>query len=308
MEETNLTEKELFTLVEYSPEDAEKTGYSDYSYWKSVFSTFLKNKVAVTLLVLFVAVVIFSFVALSIAKFSYNMAPNTPDMLLTPNSTYWFGTDSIGRDMWSRVWYSSQVSLKLAGIVALGECLIGVIIGCLWGYIRKLDRFFTELYNIIANVPQIIYLTLIAFIVGQGFWSLAMALIFTGWLAMARNVRNLVLMYRDREYNLASRCLGTPLRRILTKNLVPYLVSVVILRLALSIPNTISLESTLSYLGLGLPLDIPSLGILLRDARTVFLNFPHLLIFPALIVSLITITFYLIGNAFSDASDPRNHV
>ena len=308
MAEQKLTDEELFTLVEYSPEDAEKTGYSDYSYWKSVFTTFLKNKVAVALLIVFLAVVIFSFVALAIAKFDYNMGPNTADMYQKPNSTYWFGTDSLGRDMWSRVWYSSQTSLKLAGLVALGEAVIGITIGCLWGYVRQLDRFFTELYNVIANVPTVIYLTLISFIIGQGFWILCGALVATGWLAMARNVRNLVLMYRDREYNLASRCLGTPLRRVLLKNLVPYLVSVVILRLALSIPQTISYESTLSYLGLGLPIDQPSLGILLRDARSAFLNYPHLLVFPALIVSLITITFYLIGNAFSDASDPRNHV
>lgn len=308
MDEKKLTDEELFTLVEYSPEEAEKIGYSDYSYWKSVFTTFLKNKAAVSLLIVFVLVVIFSFIALKIGKFDYNMGPNTNDMLIKPNSTYWFGTDALGRDLWSRVWYASQTSLKLAAIVALGECVIGVVIGCLWGYVRQLDRFFTELYNVVANIPTVIYLTLISFIIGQGFWILAGALVATGWLAMARNVRNLVLMYRDREYNLASRCLGTPLRRVLLKNVVPYLVSVVILRLALSVPQTISYESTLSYLGLGLPIDQPSLGILLRDARTAFLNFPHLLIFPALIVSLITITFYLIGNAFSDASDPRNHV
>jgi len=117
-----------------------------------------------------------------------------------------------------------------------------------------------------------------------------------------------VFMYRDREYNLASRTLGTPIGRILLKNLLPYLLSVIILRLAMSIPGTISLESMLSYLGLGLDINTPSLGILLRNARAYFLDYPYLLIFPAVIVSLITITFYLVGNAFSDASDPRNHV
>jgi oligopeptide transport system permease protein len=102
--------------------------------------------------------------------------------------------------------------------------------------------------------------------------------------------------------------LGTPLFRILTKNILPYLVSVIILRLALSIPNTIALESTLSYLGLGLDVNTPSLGILLKSARVFFLQYPHLLVFPAVIVSIITVTFYLVGNAFSDAADPRNHV
>lgn len=120
-------------------------------------------------------------------------------------------------------------------------------------------------------------------------------------------VRNLVMIYRDREFNLASRTLGTPIYRILIKNLLPQLVSVIILRLALSIPGTINMETTLSYLGLGLDINTPSLGILLRNARSYFLDYPYLLVFPAVIVSLITITFYLIGNAFSDASDPRNH-
>ena len=115
------------------------------------------------------------------------------------------------------------------------------------------------------------------------------------------------MIYRDREYNLASRCLGTPIWRIIVKNIFPHLVSAVILRMAISIPQTIAQESTLSYLGLGLGLDTPSLGILLRNARADFINRPYLLIFPVLIVSIVTFTFYLVGNAFSDAADPKNH-
>ena len=192
-------------------------------------------------------------------------------------------------------------------IVGIGECAVGITIGCLWGYVRKLDTFFTELYNIINSVPQIIYMTLIALMIGQSFTIMCVSLIAFHWLVMARNVRNLVMIYRDREFNLASRTLGTPIYRILIKNLLPQLVSVIILRLALSIPGTINMETTLSYLGLGLDINTPSLGILLRNARSYFLDYPYLLVFPAVIVSLITITFYLIGNAFSDASDPRNH-
>ncbi|MBQ7087737.1 MAG: ABC transporter permease, partial [Clostridia bacterium] len=187
-------------------------------------------------------------------------------------------------------------------------CALGVALGCIWGYVRKLDRFFTELYNIVNNIPTLIYMTIISMLVGQSFMTMALAMISIGWLKMARNVRNLVMVYRDREYNLASRCLGTPIWRVLTKNILPYLVSVIILRLAISIPQTIGLESTLSYLGLGLGVDTPSLGVLLRNSRASFLQYPYLLIFPAAIVSTITVTFYLVGNAFSDAADPRNHV
>ncbi|MDO5410864.1 MAG: ABC transporter permease [Lachnospiraceae bacterium] len=300
---------DLFKFVEYSPEAAERTGYSDYSYWGSVFQNFFKKKSAVVMSAIFFAIVIFSFIALHIGKFDFaTLKTNQDNAFMTPNATYWFGTDNLGRDYWCQVWYAAQISIKLALIVALGECVLGVTIGCLWGYVRQLDRILTELYNVINNVPMIIYMTLISLLVGQSFTIMAISMIAFGWLTMARNVRNLVMMYRDREYNLASRCLGTPVWRVLLKNILPYLISIIILRLALSIPATIALESTLSYLSLGLGIDTPSLGILLRNARNNFLDHPHLLIFPAVIVSLITITFYLVGNAFSDAADPRNHV
>ena len=300
---------DLFRFVEYSPEAAERTGYSDYSYWKSVFQNFFKKKSAVIMSCVFFALVIFSFVALWIGKYDFATLKADSALAFTePNSEYWFGTDNLGRDYWCQVWYAAQTSIKLALIVALGECVVGVVIGCLWGYVRQLDRFLTEVYNVINNVPMIIYMTLISLLIGQSFTVMAISLICFGWLTMAKNVRNLVMMYRDREYNLASRCLGNTVWRVLTKNILPYLISIIILRLALSIPATIALESTLSYLGLGLGIDNPSLGILLRNARNYFLDRPYLLIFPAVIVSLITITFYLVGNAFSDAADPRNHV
>lgn len=298
-----------FRVVEYSPEKAEMTGYSNYSYWKSVFHNFLKKKSAVLLLIIFIALVVFSFIALVIGKYDYRtLVTDSTKGFILPNSEFWFGTDNLGRDYWCQVWYATQTSIKLACIVAIGECVVGVTIGLIWGYVRQLDRFFTELYNVIDNIPQIIYMTLIALLIGKSFAIMAVSLIAFGWLGMARNIRNLVMMYRDREYNLASRCLGTPTHRILIKNILPYLISVIILRLALSIPRTISMETTLSYLGLGLDINTPTLGILLRNARSYFLNYPYLLIFPAVIVSVVTITFYLVGNAFSDAADPRNHV
>ncbi len=305
-----MTEQELFSFVEYKPEEAERTGYTEYSYWGAVWKSFLKKKSAVIFSCVFLVLFVFAmFIALPMGKYQWQtLEPDNSKMFITPNSEYWFGTDNLGRDYWCQVWYSAQTSIKLSSLVGLGEALLGIIVGCIWGYIRKLDRFFTELYNIMTNVPTIIYMTLIALMLGQNFFIMCVALIAFGWMGMARQVRNLVIMYRDREYNLASRCLGTRLGTMLTKNILPYLVSVIILRVALSIPRTIAAETTLSYLGLGLDINTPSLGILLRNARSWFMDFPHLLVFPAAIVSVITITFYLVGNAFSDACDPRNHV
>ncbi len=306
---SKVNQDELFRVVEYSADAAERIGYSNYSYWRSVWHNFLKKKSAVFMAIVFLVLVVFTFIALAIGKYQYTeLMSDREKTFLGPCAEYWFGTDNLGRDYWCQVWYAAQVSIKLALVVAIGEAIVGVAIGCLWGYVRWLDRPLTELYNVINNIPTVIYMTLVALIVGQGFGIMATAMIAIGWLVMARNVRNLVLMYRDREYNLASRCLGTPVWRVLVKNIFPYLISVIILRLALSIPGTIALESTLSYLGLGLGAATPSLGLLLRNARNFFLDYPYLLIEPAVIVSLITVTFYLVGNAVSDAADPRNHV
>lgn len=301
--------KDLFRFAQHSADDAERVGFSDYSYWGSVWHNFLKKKSAVFMSILFLAVVVFSYLAIDIAKYDYtNLRIDRDIAYLTPNAEFWFGTDNLGRDYWCQVWYAAQISIRLALIVALGESVLGIFIGCIWGYVRSLDRFFTELYNFITNIPTIIYMTLIAMVVGQSFIIMATTMILIGWLGMARNVRNLVMIYRDREFNLASRCLGTPIHRILVRNILPQLVSAIILRLAISIPGTIAMESTLSYLGLGLDVNTPSLGILLRNARVDFLNRPHLLFFPAVIVSIVTFTFYIVGNAFSDAADPKNHV
>ena len=233
---------DLFRFVEYSAENAERTGYSNYSYWRCVFQNFLKKKSAVVMACVFLALVVFSFVALAIGKYDYaTLRTDSALAFVAPNSEFWFGTDNLGRDYWCQVWYATQTSIKLALIVALGECAVGITIGCIWGYVRSLDRLITDIYNIIYSIPTFLYMTLIALLVGQSFTVMAVSLIAFGWLRMARNVRNLVLMYRDREYNLASRCLGTPVWRVLVKNIFPYLISIIILRLALSIPQTLAL-------------------------------------------------------------------
>lgn len=305
----NKSAQELFSAAEYRPEVAEQIGYSQYSYWKTVFRNFIRKKSVIIMGSLFIILLVFTFIAPNIGHFKLSeLHSNMRDVYRTPDSQYWFGTDNLGRDYWVQVWAATSNSIKLSGGVAIGECILGIVIGCLWGYVRALDRFFTEVYNLISNIPNVIYMTLVGLFIGTSLYTLMVAMILVGWLFQARNIRNLVFLYRDREYNLASRCLGTKTRTILLKNILPYLVSVIFLRFALSIPYTISAETTLSYLGLGLGADCVSLGVLLRNARTAVMQYPHLLVFPACLVSIVTVTFYLLGNAFSDACDPKNHV
>ena len=195
-------------------------------------------------------------------------------------------------------------------VVAFFEALIGILMGALWGYVRKLDRLFTEIYNVIDNIPTTIIRMLFAYMLRPSLFTVTFVMCLTGWFSMARFIRNQIVIIRDREYNLASRCLGTSTQRIITRNLLPYMVSVIMLRMALAVPGAIGTEVFLTYIGLGLPVTIPSLGNLINEGKQVMLNpaLVYQLYFPAIVISIITIAFYMIGNAFSDAADPRNHV
>ena len=230
--------------------------------------------------------------------------------VLPSEHAFWFGTNNIGQDLWARVWSGTRTSLIIGFIVALVEAVIGITVGVLWGYVRKLDRILTEIYNVVDNIPQTIILILISYILRPGFGTLVFAMSLTCWLGMARFIRNQIVIIRDRDYNLASRCLGTGTARIIMKNLLPYLVSVIMLRLALSIPSAIGNEVFITYIGLGLPVDMPSLGNLINEGRKLVTSetLRYQLIFPAIVLSVVTISFYIIGNAFADAADPKNHM
>ena len=311
----NMTDDELFSFAGFDEKAAEKTGYSNYSYWRSTVQVFFKNKTAVTLLILIGVILIFTFIQPLLpgqhsATQVFNDANGMQLRNKTPNAEFWFGTNSIGQDLWSRVWSGTRTSLLIGFAVALTEALLGILMGVLWGYVRRLDRLFTEIYNVLDNIPQTIVLILFSYILRPSVSTLVIAMCLTGWLDMARFIRNQIVIIRDRDYNLASRCLGTPTRRVIFRNLLPYLVSVIMMRMALAIPAAIGNEVFLTYIGLGLPVSIPSLGNLINDGRVLMTSeaLRYQLFFPAIVLSFVTISFYIIGNAFADASDPKNHV
>ena len=306
---------ELFVLSDQDPKDAERTGYSNYSYWHSTMSIFLKNKIAIVLLVLLTVLILFTLLQPLLpgqrpsTEINFD-ANDFPLRNIQPGREYWFGTNAIGQDLWARIWHGTRTSLLIGLLVGIVEMGMGILYGAAWGYIRKLERPLTEVYNVLHNIPNTIVLILMAYILRPGFSTMVIAMCLTGWHGMARFIRNQIVIIRDREYNLASRCLGTGTGRIIFKNLLPYLVSVIMLQTALSIPLTIGWEVFLTYLGLGLPIDLPSLGNLVNEGRSIMMS-PELryqLIFPTIVLSIITISFYILGNAFADASDPRNHI
>jgi len=308
-------QSDLFEFAQVKEDLAERSGYSNYSYWKSTLRTLMKNKVAVILLGVILFILLFTCIQPFLpGQIDPNLVNNDENGMQIinqkPNSRFWFGTNSIGQDLWSRVWAGTRTSIAIGFVVALIEAVVGITVGVLWGYVRKLDFVFTEIYNVLDNIPSTIVLILLSYVMKPGVISLIIGMSLTRWIGMARFIRNQILIIRDRDYNLASRCLGTPTSRIIFRNLLPYLVSVIMLRMALAIPEAIGSEVFITYIGLGLPVDIPSLGNLITNGRNLLAS-PSLryqLIFPTVVLSVVTISFYIIGNAFADAADPKNHM
>ncbi|MCM3389660.1 ABC transporter permease [Ureibacillus chungkukjangi] len=306
----------LFDFAVVDDQKAEQTGYSNYSYWRSTWQSFLKNRIAVFLLVVVGLIIAFVIVQ---PYLPYQKSPTeiyideqtgSQARNITPGEDFWFGTNSIGQDLWSRIWAGTRTSLFIGFVVAFAEVLVGISVGALWGFSRKLEAPITQVYNIFENIPTTIVLILMSYILRPSISTIIIAMCITGWVEMARFIRNQIVILRDREYNLASKCLGTPSYRIILKNLLPYLISVIMLRMSLAIPFAIGAEVFLTYIGLGLPISEPSLGNLINEGRVLMMS-PDLryqLIFPSVVLSIITIAFYIIGNAFADAADPKNHV
>ena len=311
-----LGDKEAFSFAEFNEQEVERTGYSDYSYWGSTFRAFCKNKLALILVFTVLAILLFTFIQPYLPgqydAFAVNNDPATGIPLRNnpPSAEHWLGTNSIGQDLWSRIWQGTRTSLLIGLAVAGIEALVGITVGVLWGYVRQLDIIFTELYNILDNIPSTIVLILVSYMLKPGVGTIILAMSLTGWIGMARFIRNQIIIIRDRDYNLASRCLGISPGRIIAKNLLPYLVSVITMRMALAIPSAIGNEVFVTYIGIGLPVDTPSLGNLIQTGRSLMTvaSLRYQLFFPVAVLVAITVSFYIIGNAFADAADPKNHV
>ncbi len=308
----DINEDDLFELVEIDVLKSEEIKSAPYSYFKSVFAAFLRKPAAwIAMITLFLMLLGVIFIPMFTPEgfFDYNVNERN----IRPNSLHFWGTDPVGRDLFYMVWTGARKSLVLALVNSGIVVILGTIFGLIWGYFRKLDFIFVEIYNLIMNIPTMLIYMLLSFVFAFRYPEmltevrLIIALTIVGWLPLARLVRNYVLIISDREYNIASKTLGTPGSRIMKKNLLPYLLGVIITQISLTIPGMISMEVTLSYFGLGLPSSSVSIGALLDLGRTNFVLYPFQLLAPAAVMALIIFVFFLLGMAISDALDPRKH-
>jgi len=301
---------ERFAFATFDVLKSERIAGPRYSYWKSVFQTFFKRKTAIFWLALLLSLTLMSYIQPLMSGYDPAVTPNINNpgtWYQKPSSEHWFGTDDTGNDLWDVVWSGTRMSLSIAFIAASINIGIGILVGAVWGYSKRLDPILLALYNVISNVPAILRAMMLMYIFGRGFWQMILAMTITGWLGIAFFIRTQVMIIRDREYNLASRCLGTPLKRMVTRNILPYMVSVIATLVYQEIPGLINTETILSYLGIGLPSTYPSLGRMIDVYWSFVDTYPHMIVFPGIVMGLVTISFYVVGQLFADASDPRTH-
>ena len=313
-----LSTAELFSKVDHSDLESEKITAPRYSYWQSVFRVFFRNKLNIVILVLLVFDIAFAYIYPAVTH--YDPFANLMDATtkhLSPSAAiskfglglkWLLGTGAAGQPTFQAIWNGSRISISLAFICATINMTIGVIVGAVWGFSKKVDAVMMEVYNVIANVPYILIISVLVMLFTSSFSTMVFALTVTGWLGIAYTIRIQVVIIRDREYNLASRCLGTSTVKIAMKNILPFMTSIIVTLLSTEIPSYISYEVFLSYIGLGMK-DM-SLGRLIFEAEGAMVTPGWEFEFwsPVAISAIISVVLYVAGQNLGDASDPRTHM
>jgi len=223
------------------------------------------------------------------------------------NKIYPFGTDSIGRDLLTRIMYGAQISLLVAFIATIVNLFIGVVYGSIAGYEGgRVDNIMMRIVDIINSVPLVLYVILLmVWFRGEGLANIIIALSSVYWVSMARLVRGQMLSLKEQEFVLAARVIGVPKLKIIFKHLIPNTMGPIIVSIAMMIPTAVFTESFLSFIGLGVSAPMASWGTLANNALSGLTTYPYQLFFPALSIALTMLAFNFIGDGLRDALDPR---
>lgn len=222
------------------------------------------------------------------------------------NKSYLFGTDSLGRDILTRLMYGTRVSLLVAFVAVLVNLVIGIIFGGISGYAGgTVDVVMMRIVDIISTIPLTLYVILIMVILGSGLKSIIIALGTVYWVDMARVVRGQVLSLKNQEFVLAARTIGSSVKTILLQHLIPNAMGSILVTVTMLIPSAIFMEAFLGFLGIGLQPPLASLGTMCNDATENLRSCPHQLFIPALVICLIMFAFNFVGDGLRDALDPK---
>lgn len=323
--------KDMFAPAENASESAEKIGGEAASFWSDAFHRLLRNKAAIVSSIVIILLILMAIFGPILSHYTIddqdlsraNVPPkvqmlswlhpfdgkeNGVDVYQSHNihGYYWFGTDGLGRDLWTRTWSGTRISLIIALVAALVDLLIGVIYGGISGYFGgKIDNIMQRTVEIIYSIPYLVWTILLILILKPGLITITIAIFAINWVPMSRIVRGQMIRLKNDEYVLASRTLGASHSRIIFKHLIPNSLGQIIVNTMFSIPNAIFFEAFLSFIGLGITDPMASLGSLINKGYSVLQIHPYQTLFPGIVICLLLVCFNILGDGLRDAFDPK---
>jgi peptide/nickel transport system permease protein len=266
------------------------------------------NRLTIIGLVIVAVLVLVALFAPWIAPYDISTT-NLAMRYLPPSAAHWFGTDSTGRDIFSRVVFGARISLQVGLVVVAVSALLGTVMGAISGYYGGwVDRFVSGyLFNVFLAFPGLLLAIAMVAFLGAGLNKLILALCIIGWVGYARLIRGQVLKVREYDFVQAARALGASDTRILLIHILPNSIQPLIVQASLGMAGAVLSEASLSFLGLGVPPPAPSWGVMIEEARdlSTLQSAPHALIFPGIAIALTVLAFNFIGDGLREYLDPR---
>jgi oligopeptide transport system permease protein len=297
---------DLFGSIEIDAQEGERIAGPPVGFWKDSWGRLKKNRGAFVSLILIVGLFLMAFVVGPLLSQYGPYAQDLARRYASPSAEFWFGTDGFGRDMWTRVWAGTRVSLYIAFLAAFLDVFVGVTYGAISGFKGgRTDNVMQRVIEVLVGIPGLVVAILAMTVFSPGIITITIAIGITGWVYMARIVRGRMMQLKNQEFALASRSLGASGSRLVWKHLIPNSLGPIIVNMMFTIPSAIFAEAFLSFIGLGIQVPNASLGSLISDGAGEMRFHPYLLWFPSAIFCLIMICFNLLGDGLRDAFDPR---
>lgn len=298
--------------------------FASQGYWKGVAIHFFKNKFAMTGLILIALIMLFAIFAPLFSQYEYQeivsvsqggkeiVAKSLPPQFssnennLFADKTFLFGTDDMGRDLWTRTWQGARVSLIIAFVAIFIDMLIGTSYGLISGFFGgNVDNFMQRFIEIAGSIPTLVIISILAIFMDKGIGLVIASLLITEWIGMSKIARAECLKLKEREYVLASRTLGAGSFHIIFKQILPNTIGPIITQVMFSIPVAIFTEAFLSFVGVGIVLPQCSIGSLIESGFNNITILPYQIVPPITVLAILMLGFNLIGDGFREALAPK---
>ena len=296
---------EDFEVVGYSLEEANRIDRPTISYWQDAWRRLKKNPVAMASLVVLALLIVMCIIGPYIRGYDF-VTKNVKMKNQGVSAEYWFGTDYLGRDLFSRVWMGARASISNALVATALKLVVGTIYGAIMAHFGGwVDDLMMRIIEVINSLPSLLITILIMMILGNNLFALLVALSITAWCSTARQVRGMIKQLKETEYVYAAEVLGAKPMHIISKHYVTNMLGILILNASTAIPGFIFTEAGLSFLGIGLTAPEISLGVLISLGQQTIDFYPTQLLFPCLVLCIIVMAFNLLGDGLRDALDPK---